>query len=401
MDLKLEGTVVFEKNMEAMQSGKYRYIINQGGSRSSKTTSLIQVYLILAFQEFARMTVWREKRTWNRASVWDDFGSYIKSIGLYKDKMINNTDLILRLGKSKIEFNGLDDYQKLHGLTQDYAWLNEAMEIKREDFDQIDMRTSKVLFIDFNPTEEEHWVYDIARQDDAILIKSTVLDNPFAPEPVVRKIKGYEPTPENIKRGTADKYKWDVYGLGNTAKKEGVIFKFDLIKSWPKETRLIGYGLDFGFYPDPSACVKVGIYDNKLVLDEQLYEHSLNYIGDTGSIEARLNDRGLGNAHIVADSAAKTGINELRGRGFRIFPVKKYAGSILDGIRQMQNYQPFLVTENSLNIKKELDNYTWQKDPRTDSFKDVPIDAYNHIIDGARYTVQEFLRQRTGLKRMN
>lgn len=344
------------------------------------------------------MTVWREKRTWAKASVWNDLIKYLSSIGVYKPNNTNQTDLIYKLQGSTIEINGLDDYQKLHGLTQDYAWLNEAIESKKEDFDQIDMRTGKIIFIDFNPTEESHWAYDLARQDNAILLTSTVLDNPFAPEEVRKKILSYEPTEENIKKGTADKYKWEVYGLGQAAKKEGVIFTYELIKEWPT-ARDIGYGLDFGFFPDPAGCVRVGLFDGKLVLDEVFYEQNLNYvsINDEPSIEGRLIENSIRDK-IIADSAAKAGISELRAKGFRVAAVRKYPGSIVDGIRKMQNYLPFKITERSLNLKRELDNYTWQRDPRTDKFMDKPVAGWDHLIDSARYVVMEYLRERRGVK---
>lgn len=398
MTLSLEATKVFEETWDAVQSGRYRYIILQGGSRSSKTTSLIQCYLLLAIQESNRMTVWREKRTWAKASVWNDLIKYLSAINIYKPNNTNQTDLIYKLQNSTIEINGLDDYQKLHGLTQDYAWLNEAIESKKEDFDQIDMRTGKIIFIDFNPTEESHWAYDLARQDNAILLTSTVLDNPFAPEEVRKKILSYEPTEENIKKGTADRYKWEVYGLGKAAKKEGVIFTYELIKEWPA-AREIGYGLDFGFYPDPSACVRVGLFDGRLVLDEIFYQQGLNYVSikDEPSIEKLLIENHISDK-IIADSAAKAGISELRAKGFRVAPVRKYAGSVVDGIRKMQNYLPIMVTERSMNLKRELDNYTWYRDPRTDRFADKPIDGWDHLIDSARYVVMEYLRNRRGVK---
>lgn len=344
------------------------------------------------------MTVWREKRTWAKASVWNDLIKYLSAINIYKPNNTNQTDLIYKLQNSTIEINGLDDYQKLHGLTQDYAWLNEAIESKKEDFDQIDMRTGKIIFIDFNPTEESHWAYDLARQDNAILLTSTVLDNPFAPEEVRKKILSYEPTEENIKKGTADRYKWEVYGLGKAAKKEGVIFTYELIKEWPA-AREIGYGLDFGFYPDPSACVRVGLFDGRLVLDEIFYQQGLNYVSikDEPSIEKLLIENHISDK-IIADSAAKAGISELRAKGFRVAPVRKYAGSVVDGIRKMQNYLPIMVTERSMNLKRELDNYTWYRDPRTDRFADKPIDGWDHLIDSARYVVMEYLRNRRGVK---
>ena len=394
---------IYFQNWEAITSGKYRYIINEGGSRSSKTYSLIQCYLNLAGLEQNRLTVWRLKRTWTKASVYNDFISYVKSLGIYSKADSNETELVYRFGQGSIEFNGMDDYQKLHGLTQDYAWLNEAMEARKEDFEQIDMRTNKMIFFDYNPTEETHWIYDLKRQPETYVIKSTQLDNPFLEPAIRRKILGYEPNDRNIKRGTADPYKWKVYGLGEAAKKEGLIYTYDIIADWPAETEFLAYGLDFGFYPDPSACGRVGLYDGKLVLDEQFYENNLTYVsqGDEISINSRLLECNVTNQLIVADSASKTGIKELRIAGRNIVPVQKYAGSVKDGIELVQNYMPILITERSLNAKKELDNYTWIKDIRNDVYTKDPIDDYNHLLDLLRYVIQKKQHRGKGMRRVN
>ena len=403
MLIKTKQSRIFLKNWEAIQSGEYRYIINEGGSRSSKTYSLIQCFLNLAGMAANRLTIWRLKRTWTKASVYNDFISYIKSIGIYNKSNSNETDLIYRFAQSSIEFNGMDDYQKIHGLTQDYAWLNEAMEAKKEDFEQIDMRTKKMIFFDYNPTEEIHFVYDLKLLPETFVINSTQLDNPFLEPALRRKILGYEPTEENIKRHTADQYKWKVYGLGQAAKREGLIYTYEIIKDWPPEAEFLGYGLDFGFYPDPSALGKVGIWDGHLVLDEIFYEQNLTYVSqrDEDSIEKRLHQQGIRNELIIADSASKTGIKELRIAGFNVMPCFKYAGSVKDGIELVQNYMPILITERSLNAKKELDNYTWVKDIRNDTFTSEPIDDYNHLLDLLRYVIQRRQRRKMGVRRVN
>ena len=401
----IKQSELFLKNWNAILSGKYRYIINEGGARSSKTFSLIQCYLNLAGMDALRLTVWREKRTWTKSSVYNDFIRYIKDIGIYSKANSNETELIYRFGKSTIEFNGMDDYQKLHGLTQDYAWLNEAMEAGKEDFEQIDMRTRKMIFMDYNPTEEVHFIYDLKKLPETYVIKSTVLDNPFIEKSIRKKILDYEPNDLNIARGTADPYKWSVYGLGMPAKREGLIYSYEMIGEWPRETNFLGYGLDFGFYPDPAACARIGMYDGRLVIDEIMYENNLTYVdvgSETGSIETRLREAGVRNELIIADSAAKTGIRELRIAKFNIVPCRKYAGSVKDGIDLMQNYQPLQITDRSLNTKKELDNYTWKKDVRNDVFLKDPIDDYNHVLDLARYVVQRTHgRKSTGMRQVN
>ena len=148
---------------------------------------------------------------------------------------------------------------------------------------------------------------------------------------------------------------------------------------------------------------RVGLYDGKLVLDEQFYENNLTYVsqGDEISINSRLLECNVTNQLIVADSASKTGIKELRIAGRNIVPVQKYAGSVKDGIELVQNYMPILITERSLNAKKELDNYTWIKDIRNDVYTKDPIDDYNHLLDLLRYVIQKKQHRGKGMRRVN
>lgn len=396
--LKILGTISFDKLWEAINSHRYRVIVLIGGSRSGKTWAIIQCLILLALQKKRRITSWRLKRTWTKATIYKDFTGYLKSTEIYDKNDHNQSDLTYSLNESTIEFGGLDDAQKLHGLTQDIAHLNEGMEATKNDFDQIEMRTNELIIIDCNPTEEEHWIYELAKRDDVLIIPSTFKDNAFIEEPVRRKILSYEPTEFNIRQGTADEYKWSVYGLGIAAKKEGLIFpNYEIIKDWPEEAKLLGHGLDFGFFPDPVAFGRVGLFNGRLVLDEQLYETKLNNIIIKGreevpSIQGRLNEIGITRSNkIVADSAAKSNINELQTVGFTIDPVKKYPGSVKDGIELMQNYAPFYITERSVNTIREVKNYTYIKNFATGTFTKEPIDDFNHLIDLYRYVVQTYL----------
>ena len=46
MELEIKTTNVFSKNMKAYEDG-YRFLVNQGGSRSSKTFSILQLLIFL------------------------------------------------------------------------------------------------------------------------------------------------------------------------------------------------------------------------------------------------------------------------------------------------------------------------------------------------------------------
>lgn len=350
-----------------------------------------------------RVTAWREKLTWARVSIMSDWErKFVIPAGymhLYNSTKVPPVWTMKQTG-STLEFSGLDDPQKVHGVASDIVWINEAIEAEKATVQQLLQRLEGKAIFDYNPSEEEHWVYELEKRDDCVKIHSTYKDNPFLPDTVVKEIEAYEDTPFNRQQGTVSEYHWQVYGLGLPAKREGLIFpEFEIIKEWPEECRLLGHGLDFGFYPDPAAFGRVGLLNGRLVLDELFYETGLNNIiasgrEDVPSIEGKF--RKLGITHrdeIQADSAGKSNINELCTAGYNVVGVKKYPGSVNDGIELMQKYMPFYVTERSVNTISELKNYTRKKDKVSGKFLSDPIDSYNHLIDLYRYVVQTKLNK--------
>jgi len=126
---------------------------------------------------------------------------------------------------------------------------------------------------------------------------------------------------------------------------------------------------------DPTAVIEVYKWNDKRILNEIVYQTSL-----TNNEIAKLLPK---NIPIYCDSAEPKSIQELRYNGINAFPVTKGSDSINYGISIMQE-QSYLVTKNSLNLIKELRNYSWAKDKNGTSLN-KPIDAYSHAIDGFRY----------------
>ncbi|MBA7541744.1 hypothetical protein ES705_34060 [subsurface metagenome] len=91
----------------------------------------------------------------------------------------------------------------------------------------------------------------------------------------------------------------------------------------------------------------------------------------------RIGEYASRNNQIIADSADPRMIKNLQTK-FNIQGVKK-TGTIAEWIRLMQDYK-FIITEDSPNLTKELNNYVW-----SDKKAGIPIDAWNHLIDGIRY----------------
>lgn len=385
-ELKLNCTPVFARARKAYESQRYNVYVFEGGSRSSKTYSLIQFFIVLALSstERKRIACCRKKGTWLLSTVWVDFNNIIADLGLLGKVYINQSRHIIKIGSWTFEFVGLDDQQKLHGLTCNIFWINEAMEATKDDFDQLEQRCSDFSILDYNPTAEEHWIYDnVCRRPDCYFDHSTMIDNPFIPANMRRKILSYEPTEENYANGTVDIRKWKIYGLGERAKIEGLIFdKVTLIKEIPFWVKKRWRSLDFGFTNDPTAICSVGFHDDCLYIDEECYQTHMTTPDIISHLKTLPEAR---TRKIWADNAEPREIAEIKNAGLPMMTATKGANSVLFGIDYMQGLKRIYVTEKSLNVKKEFDNYTWQQDPKTDRFINVPVDNYNHAIDGVRY----------------
>lgn len=368
--------------MVALNSNKFNVYVFEGGSRSSKTYSLIQFFIVYAISNWQRpnrIVIARKKSTWLSSTVWTDFKNILLDIGLYNVCRINNILKTIQMYSTSFEFVGLDDVQRLHGLTTDIFWINEAMEASKDDFDQLEQRCARFSVLDYNPSAEEHWIYEnVCPREDCFFDHSTMLDNPFIPANMRRKIESYEPTEYNYSQGTADKRKWLIYGLGKRAKIEGLIFEnYTVIKEIPIWVKRRWYGLDFGYTNDPTACSENGFLDNAIYIDEKFYRTNML------SSDIIKEFKRMPKLNIWSESADPRLIAEIYNAGFNIRPVSKYHGSVEAGIDFMKSKKIY-ITEGSINAKKELDNYTYQQD-KNGKWLNIPVDDFNHIIDEVRY----------------
>lgn len=390
---------VFDRLHRAWRQKKFNVFVLEGGSRSSKTISIIQ-FLLLYAQETRgtekRVIISRAVGTWIKGTVLHDFLKVLKAYGWYDKKHYNKTDRVYKLFDCEFWFLGLDDDQRLHGMTCDVFWINEAMEAGKNDFDQLEQRCAEFAIIDYNPSEEDHWIYEnVCRREDAKFIHSTMLDNPFLPQNMRRKILSYKPTKRNFEQGTADRNKWEIYGLGKRAKIEGLVFEtFEIVDEVPSYIKRVCQGLDLGYTFDPTAIVDVWMDTgrNILYLDELVYQtHML-------SRHIILALQGVNQGRkIISESADPRMVDEIANGGFNVHAVEKGPGSVKAGIDKLKSMR-ICITRRSANLIKEFKNYKYKQD-RNGKWLNEPIDDFNHGIDAVRYVVlMELLGQKTRKK---
>lgn len=388
--------LTFWKIYKRNNTTKKRIVINRGGSSSGKTGTLLRMaflWLVSGKIDDTEKIFWeKEKSVFTivrkysanlTRSVIRDFEKIIdendEDGSLRKFLQINKTEKTYTLGNRIIEFIGIDDPQKARWPRRDILYCNEANELDYEDFRQLAMRTAYRIFIDFNPDDEDIWINTELEQKrmltdgDVDLIISTYRDNKFLTPEIVKELERLRDT---------DPMYWQVYGEWQYGRLEWRIFDFKDIDAVPKSAKLLGYGLDFGFTNDPTACVGVYEYGDTLVLDEVFYERGLT----NDDICKKFGENNFTKTdEIWADSSEPKSIEEIYRSGYNIHAVEKWPDSVRFWIDTMKKFEIF-VTANSLNLRKEWRKYIWKTDKNGKSLN-VPIDDFNHAIDAARYLV--------------
>lgn len=373
--------------------------VNEGSSRSGKTFDTFDfLYDICASSENGlNIYVFRATLQDCKEYTLADFKKKLTLRGVYNVDNIKAENIRpdYTIGKSCIHFRGLDKMDSKEGYDCDIVYINEALDgISKAQYENITMRVTTAIILDYNPKMTEHYVFRFEGQPDTYFTKTTYKDNPFCPKGVRRSIESYEPTPDNIAARTADEYRWKVYGLGERCAQEGLVYpNIRWIDAFPEHVEFYSYGIDFGFTHDPTAIAKVGVAGRNLYIQELFYApvddpQKLDTI--IRQVAPELAQRGSGRIVAIADTADKYAknpegmVSALALRGLNVFKANKGAGSIITGITRVKEFDMHCV--DTRNMKIEAGSYVW------DSINGIPIgrpiDKFNHLWDAVRYVVQ-------------
>lgn len=412
-----------DKGDLVLESGYAGYVL-EGSSRSTKTWSGVDIIIWLCTEKHkdkgCKINIYRETYNEFKDTLYDDFRTRLDDFEL--DNKFKRADEIktFKIGNSRIAFLG----DGKHGGTCDYAFYNEAMFIKRQVFDQSEMRCNIFWWMDYNPSFTEHWVFDnVIPRPDVGFIRTTFKDNKFISPTQLNKILGYEPWepdsyyiennylfykgalitekhqppphPSNVENGTADEFMWKVYGLGLRGAMKGVIYpNYTRIDKFPGIA--FTYGLDFGFTVDPSALIKYARKGRNIYIQPLFYKPTETSSEMDEGLKANKVSRFV---PITADSADKyvsekkgvvQMVRELFAKGWEIAKVSKTKG-IMFWITDMKTYKIHIVCDLETAhgrlmwtaIKKELENYKMKEIQGI--LINQPIDGFDHLLSAARY----------------
>lgn len=370
----IRTTKVYELNAEAWVSGKRR-ALNEGGTYSSKTYSILQLLILIAKSAKSKLliSVVSESLPHLRRGAIRDF---FNILGESEDNNphYNKSEHVYSFGNGIIEFFGADESDKIRGPRRDVLFINEANNVPWETAHGLDIRTRKFTFADWNPVSEfwahEHWI----GQPENAYIHSTYNDAiEVIPQEVIANIESNKDRDPNW---------WNVYGLGRLGKIEGLVYPhFEIIKKLPEGDYF--YGLDFGFSNDVTALVKNVIIGDCLYSQELIYETGLT----NQAIGFRMEELGVKKHYdeIFADSAEPKSIQEIYEMGFAIKGVEKGPGSVEYRHQKVRQFKQYW-TEDSINCIKEQRNFRYIED-KNGKLTDKTTHIWSHGMDARDYGV--------------
>jgi len=398
--MKFNVTNVFYKNVDAINEKK-RIITNYGGSSSSKTISVLQLFRLLAeskadlyFLLIAR-SVPKLKTT-----LLKDFKNVVMKND-YDTKSFNKEDKIYTFPNNSVfKFANAYDEDTYKGVRSDFAMLDECNTYRNGlgVFNQIEIRCDRAVFPIFNPSAK-FWIIDVMKRADAISIHSTYKDNPYISDRIRKSLESRAKTDRNF---------YNVYALGKWGSLSGLIFNevndFKEINEtsqirWKKYKDLPGIefwhgiGLDFGGGGDNSdkvngrsKTVMLSTYINKTLNEIYVKLHIYKGYIETEDVAKELDK--FNNIETLVDNARADKVTELQNKGYLIIPAKSKEGksnSVLSGYDILRQYKIF-IQESDFQIHEEWSNHKWKEDNKGE-ITEVVEDKYKDVADALRYIV--------------
>jgi phage terminase large subunit len=349
--------------------------------RAGKTFAILQYFIALAEQcQNKTLTVVSSTLPALRTGAIRDFKRILNETGHIKYFSENKSTLTYtcRATGSIIEFIGLDGKEsdlKARGGARNMLFVNEANRIPFNTFEQLAMRTTDFIYIDFNPSSR-FWIHDeIQPLSNASFEIFTYVDN----EEIPQAIK------DDILRHDRNTNWWRVYGEGLIGELEGNVFhgwEF-LTNRDGLECELIGYGLDFGFKPDPCAFVALYRCDDSMLIEE-LFE-------TTGLISSQIVDKvrslAVSGYPILCDNARPEIIAEMQIAGLPAIKCIKEETIGKDKVGRLGQIER--MAEQSFkaigaSLERQYLSYSYHE-TKDGTFEPVIKDGNDHLIDAARY----------------
>lgn len=362
-----------------------RKLVIYGGAGSGKSVAVAQ-WIVKQFHDGDNLRILCIRKTLPslRITSYLLIKDILNQAGIIYEE--NKSELTLKHRNNTIFFKSIDDPEKVKSFEANLIWVEEATELSKEDYLQLDLRTrragSNQIILTFNPIDAFHWaITDLVQKPDPTVAvhHSTYKDNRFLPQAYIDTLESLIDQDYNYYR---------IYTLGEPGVLENTVYsqyKIEDISNWPDACRAgtpSRLGIDFGFN-DPTVIVSLKVHDNENYVKELLYKPKLTNSDLISFLHSTFRtNKWPYSLEIVCDSAEPNRIEELCRAGFNAVPANK---DIKFGIDQVKSRKLHLDAE-AVNGIKEIRAYSYKKN-KDGRVLDEPIDAFNHFCDAMRYAI--------------
>ena len=327
--------------------------------------------------------------------------SKIRDLGVSNLFQVIDTEIRRVGGEGIMIFQGMQDHtaetiKSLEGFKR--AWVEEAQSLSDRSLKLLRptiREDDSEIWFSWNPDQPEDAVDKFFQDppDNAIVVHANSTDNPFLPETL-----RIERESDRQRLDPADfAHIW--LGEYNT-KSDAIIFagnwtvdEFTPSNDWGGPY----HGLDFGFANDPTAGVKCWVHDERLFIEYEAGSVGLELDDTAPFLMRHIPDI---SRHVIrADNARPESISYLKRKGLpKMKSVRKWKGSVEDGISHMKSYKEIVVHPRCEEVQKEMRLYKYKVDKRSGDVLPIVEDANNHYIDAIRYGVDPLIQSRATLK---
>lgn len=371
--------------------------------KSSTVSILVPLLMMRPENRGCHALVLRKVGNTIRDSVYAQYIWAIGELGAaeYWDAKVSPMELTYRPTGQKIMFRGADDPMKIKSIKVPFGYIAITHFEEKDQFAgrseirtilQSTMRGGARYwnFESYNPPiSRDNWANkDSAEErEDRLCHKSTYLQAP--PEWLGEQFLNEA---EHLKKTDERAYQHEYLGIPVGA--GGNVFeKLELRELTDEEIKKfdrIYQGVDFGWFPDPFAFVRLH-YDRAhetIYLIDEIYRNKLSNEESARMIK----ERGYTDARIICDSAEPKSVADFRAMGLPAVEAVKGPGSVEYGMKFLQRRKIVIDKRRTPNAYKEFISYEYERDKDGEFISGYP-DANNHAIDACRYALETISRK--------
>ncbi len=382
-----------------------RYVVMKGSAGSGKSVDTAQTYILRLMKDKGRNLVCvRKSDITNRDSTFAELESAINRMGVASAWRVTQSPLSLTcINGNKIIFRGVNDNkqrEKLKSITFAQGkltdvWIEEATELSQPDLEIIDDRLRGELpdnlfyqiKMTFNPVSSSHWIKKVFfdyKDDNVLTHQSTYLNNRFCDNAYKARMQ---------RRAEVDPEGYRIYGLGDWGETGGLIFSNYVVEDFdtsPERFDAVSLGQDFGFN-HADAILALGWKDGDVWIRGEQYVHE-KYTNELIQLaEGRFSKQDI----MWCDSAEPDRIKEWRAAGYKARAVKKGEHSVTAQIDWLKG-RKMHIHPSCVNTIKELQQWRWKLDERTNEYLDEPVNEFDDAIAALRYGVEGWRKNKKG-----